>query len=231
MDFHTDAVGSVRMVTDANGQELERHDYAPFGEPVQVGTQTSRFAGSERDSESQLGYFGARHHGSLLGRFTAVDPVMSVDDALFDPQRWNRYVYVMSRPLALTDPDGRCPSCALLLQRYGPQAVQVASRYGAAVYNWATRFFNTPSGHETVQTVGELLTGAQSSTSLLPALTMTRRTAFLEAALAEGRGGTSSAGRALQSHAARVGSWLADLAPGGNAAANTAAARKALRDS
>jgi hypothetical protein len=54
------------------------------------------------------------------------------------------------------------------------------------------------------------------------------REALLEAAVAEGRGGISEAGRALQSHATRAGSWLKGLAEGGNASANTAAARRVL---
>ncbi|HEX2458637.1 MAG TPA: hypothetical protein VHJ58_00700, partial [Vicinamibacterales bacterium] len=31
--YHTDAIGSVRMITNANGQVISRHDYLPFGEP------------------------------------------------------------------------------------------------------------------------------------------------------------------------------------------------------
>jgi len=30
--YHTDAIGSVRMVTDATGAVVQRHDYLPFGE-------------------------------------------------------------------------------------------------------------------------------------------------------------------------------------------------------
>ncbi|MGC4081278.1 MAG: hypothetical protein QM736_03970 [Vicinamibacterales bacterium] len=29
--YDTDAIGSVRLVTDANGTVVERHDYLPFG--------------------------------------------------------------------------------------------------------------------------------------------------------------------------------------------------------
>jgi len=30
--YHADAVGSVRMITDANGQEVTRYDFWPFGQ-------------------------------------------------------------------------------------------------------------------------------------------------------------------------------------------------------
>ena len=31
--YHVDAIGSVRMITNANGQVLARYDFLPFGEP------------------------------------------------------------------------------------------------------------------------------------------------------------------------------------------------------
>ena len=121
----------------------------------------------------------------------------------------------------------------MLLQRTASSpAVQRASTWaqmqGVAAWNWATRVFNSPAGQEAVQTVAELATGAQAPSGLLPALSATSKAEFLEAAVAEGRGGVSAAGRALQSHAARAGSWLAGLAEAGDADANTAAARKEL---
>lgn len=53
---------------------------------------------------------------------------------------------------------------------------------------------------------------------------------LLSSATRAGKNGVSDAGRALQSHATREGGWLADRAVGGNAAANTAAARQALSE-
>jgi RHS repeat-associated protein len=108
--FHTDAAGSVRAVTDANGQEVERHDYLPFGEPYPADpepTERRLFAGKERDHETKFEYFGGRYYASSSGRFTTVDPVLDNTAALIDPQRWNRYTYVRNNPLRYTDPDGR----------------------------------------------------------------------------------------------------------------------------
>jgi hypothetical protein len=36
-----------------------------------------------------------------------VDPVLNIEAALTDPQRWNRYSYAVNRPLTMIDPDGR----------------------------------------------------------------------------------------------------------------------------
>jgi RHS repeat-associated protein len=114
--YHTDGIGNVRVVTDAAGAVIERHDYLPFGEEW-CGTavcganrtpgQPLRFTGKERDAETGLDYFGARYYRANAGRFTTVDPVMNVDAAIAVPQKWNRYAYALGNPLRYSDPDGR----------------------------------------------------------------------------------------------------------------------------
>ena len=106
--YDTDAIGSVRAVTDASGT-VSYYDFTPFGEPWSVPSApgTRQFAGKERDANSGLDYFGARYYASQTGRFTTVDPVLELDKALVDPQRWNRYTYVRNNPLRYVDPDGR----------------------------------------------------------------------------------------------------------------------------
>ena len=48
-----------------------------------------KFTGKERDSESGLDYFGARHYGSSLGRFMTPDPGQASGfDHMDDPQSW-----------------------------------------------------------------------------------------------------------------------------------------------
>ena len=107
--FHSDAIGSMRLVTDENGQVIESYDYLPFGEPYpsSTSTETRRFGGKERDSETGFDYFGARYYSSGNGRFTTVDPLLDVAGAIVNPQRWNRYAYVSNNPLRSVDPDGR----------------------------------------------------------------------------------------------------------------------------
>jgi RHS repeat-associated protein len=108
--YHLDAIGSVRMVTNAAGAVVKRNDYFAFGEDIAAMTgDPRRFTGKELDPETALHYFGARYYRNLWGRFTSVDPVMDVKEAIRDPERWNRYGYARNGPLRFTDPDGRNP--------------------------------------------------------------------------------------------------------------------------
>jgi RHS repeat-associated protein/uncharacterized repeat protein (TIGR02543 family) len=106
--YHLDVLGSVRMVTNAAGAVVKRHDYFAFGEDI-MGPEGDprRFTAKERDAETELHYFGARYYRSVWGRFTSVDPVIGIDESVVDPQRWNRYGYSLNNPLRYHDPDGR----------------------------------------------------------------------------------------------------------------------------
>jgi RHS repeat-associated protein len=108
--YHTDAIGSVRMITNASQQVVARYDYWPFGDealPADPVRDPRLFAGKERDTETEFDYFGGRYYTKGPGRFTTVDPALNIDAALTDPQRWNRYAYARNNPLVFTDPDGR----------------------------------------------------------------------------------------------------------------------------
>jgi RHS repeat-associated protein len=67
----------------------------------------SRDTGKERDSETNLDFFGARYFSGAQGRFTSVDPDQNLGLHLNDPQSWNGYAYAGNNPLLYTDPDGR----------------------------------------------------------------------------------------------------------------------------
>jgi RHS repeat-associated protein len=118
--YHSDGIGSVRMITGAAGLVLERHDYLPFGEELTATGDQAHigFGGKEKDQETGVGswaalnYFGARSLHAASGRFTSADPVFTIDDNLVDPQRWNRYSYARNGPLRYVDPDGRATTDA-----------------------------------------------------------------------------------------------------------------------
>jgi RHS repeat-associated protein len=138
--YHLDALGSVRAVTDATGGLIRTHDYRPFGEGENpaAGADAVRFTGKERDAETGLDYFGARYYASRSGRFTTVDPVMNVEAALVDPQRWNRYAYTRNNPLALVDPDGRDAITAMwrlmeVVRYNGPRLISVPTMIDATL--------------------------------------------------------------------------------------------------
>jgi hypothetical protein len=43
----------------------------------------------------------------ISGRFLSVDPVLETEKAIKEPQRWNRYAYVLNNPINHTDPTGK----------------------------------------------------------------------------------------------------------------------------
>jgi RHS repeat-associated protein len=116
-----DPLGSTRVVTDQNSTVVGRHDFLPFGEEIpktigprlQIGAYEGldavrhRFTGKERDFEAGRDYFGARYFSGPQGRFTSPDPAFNPPASIADPQRWNRYTYVMNNPLRYVDPDGK----------------------------------------------------------------------------------------------------------------------------
>jgi RHS repeat-associated protein len=109
--YHQDAVGSVRAVTNHAGQVVRTHDYFPFGDGPDpspaLGQDPRRFIGKERDRETGLDYFGARYYAQRSGRFRSVDPKLTLNAAVGDPQRFNRYAYALNNPITMIDPDGR----------------------------------------------------------------------------------------------------------------------------
>jgi RHS repeat-associated protein len=92
MYYHADATGSIRMITDANGQVVERHDYMPFGEewPASSSSERRLYVGKERDQETGFDYSGARFYAPAGGRFTSPDSITADALRIVSPQRWNR---------------------------------------------------------------------------------------------------------------------------------------------
>ena len=119
-----DQLGSTRLVSDYNAatgqpQAVGCHDYLPFGEEIPWGrsgascySQTAdtaiKFTGQERDAETGLDNFLARHMAGPQGRFLSPDPD-NAGAAESDPQSWNMYGYAFNNPLVYIDPDGTDP--------------------------------------------------------------------------------------------------------------------------
>lgn len=129
--YDTDAIGSVRMVTNAAGQVVERHDYLPFGQEWNgdSGATKRKFAGKEHDGETGFDYVGARYFASQTGRFTSVDPGHVGGDIL-NPQSWNGYAYALNNPLRFVDPVGTEP-CQITLR--GADAAAAGVKDGGTV--------------------------------------------------------------------------------------------------
>jgi RHS repeat-associated protein len=129
--FHTDHLGSVRMITDQSRKRIAVHDFSAFGvEQTDAAQEYNRYAGAggggdfraepmkftghERDqhgwlnvdNDDSLDYMHARYYDPNLGRFLSVDPTWASANVA-KPQTWNRYSYVLNDPANATDPDGR----------------------------------------------------------------------------------------------------------------------------
>ena len=221
-----DHLGSVRLVTDGNGNIISRHDFLPFGEEVPALASTGRigpgwgvaddvnqrFTGKERDIESGLDFFGARYYGSALGRFTSPDEVFA-DQHPADPQSWNLYGYVRNNPLKNVDPTGKGTFNAALLNN--PEVRKAVANLSAGVAAYAKQSLNENKQglnriSDLVKTVsgGRIDLGHVTITPLTPAeekaaptgaAVVGAVTAITGGVKGEGEGGTTSLFRAVGS--------------------------------
>jgi RHS repeat-associated protein len=104
---HSDALGSVRALTDEAGVAAEQRGYEAFGTMnAQSGTDPLpyRFAGESYDSTSKLAYHRARWMDSRVGRFQGMDPW---EGSIQSPTTLHRYFYGANNPVSVVDPTGR----------------------------------------------------------------------------------------------------------------------------
>lgn len=117
-----DWLGTRRLQTDAAGNPEKSCSGGSFGDDLDcislsdtaiedaTGPTETHFTGKEHDQETRLDYFGARYYASSMGRW--MSPDYSMNSVILElPQSWNKYSYVLNRPLYASDPDGRCPWC------------------------------------------------------------------------------------------------------------------------
>jgi RHS repeat-associated protein len=74
--YFSNHLGSATVITDEVGGSREESDYYPYGGEIVISnTDTNRykFTGKERDGETGLDYFGARHFGFAFARFAQAD--------------------------------------------------------------------------------------------------------------------------------------------------------------
>ena len=97
------------MVTNDHGTAVARHDYRPYGEPVDWtglnGAPELRngFNGQRYDDATNLYYFGARYYDPEIGRFLTADT--QVPDPM-NPKVLHRYAFAGDNPIRYVDPTG-----------------------------------------------------------------------------------------------------------------------------
>jgi RHS repeat-associated protein len=96
--YFSDHLKTASVITDSAGNIKSESDFYPWGGELQFLNNDSnhyKFTGKERDSETQLDYFGARHYSNGLGRWVSSDwsatpvPVPYADFG--NPQSLNLY--------------------------------------------------------------------------------------------------------------------------------------------
>ena len=110
--YTQDGLGSVRLLTSANGAILNRYDYPAFGETFAANTATSianRYTYTARE-QSPLAAHGApmyyrwRNYAPSAGRFMWRDPIGYEDNV-------DIYLYCDNRPVMQIDPMGQLSWC------------------------------------------------------------------------------------------------------------------------
>jgi RHS repeat-associated protein len=104
--YHTDGLGSTRVITDTVGLITDRYTYDAFGVLLNTtGTfgNSFQFAGERRDSSTGLDYLRARYYDPNLGRFISKDAYAGT---LNDPYSQHDYQYAHANPVRYTDPTG-----------------------------------------------------------------------------------------------------------------------------
>ena len=106
--LHADLAGSAALATDANGIQIWKETYRPYGDQLIDSTAAQNnnqwFAGKPFEDSTGLSYVGTRYYDPTLGRFMGIDP------ARFDLRNqhsFNRYAYAANNPYKYVDPDGR----------------------------------------------------------------------------------------------------------------------------
>ena len=102
--LHYDQVGSLRAVTDTDGNIVKEIIYDSYGNVLNDSAPSFKvpfgFAGGLYDPDTKLTHFGFREYDAFTGKWTAKDPL------LFGGGDSNLYGYVLGDPVNLVDPWG-----------------------------------------------------------------------------------------------------------------------------
>jgi RHS repeat-associated protein len=105
--YHSDGLGSITALTDAQGNLTDTYAYRPFGETDGHNgnsQQPYRFAGEHLDPEAAMQYHRARWYDPSTGRFTAMDPLSGKPSR---PATLHKYAYANNDPVNQIDPTGK----------------------------------------------------------------------------------------------------------------------------
>ena len=105
--YITDHLGSVRAITDSDGEVLDTFDYMPYGSEISSTSSTTtdyRFTGKERQSKVNNSIYDSfARFQNTYGRFMSIDPKAE------NFYHISPYTYCAGDPVNLVDPDGEKP--------------------------------------------------------------------------------------------------------------------------
>ena len=162
--YHSDHLGSTRLITDSWGQKLQDYDYAPFGLTARSSGSAVNgklFGGHEQDVDSGLVYMHARYYDASLGRFISPDSL--IPDPR-NPQAFNRYAFVYNNPISNADPTGHVPVVAAVLTcaSVGATVGVTSTAFAISVVGAATMTVGYIAKDPTLMSIGGVLLGAGS---------------------------------------------------------------------
>lgn len=116
---YSNQLGSVSAELDHQGEAISYEEFHPYGTSAcraidiagKAPAKRYRYVSMERDSESGLGYHGARHYFLALGSWCSCDPA-SVGGGT------NLYAYSFNSPIALEDSNGRFPTAGEIATKW-----------------------------------------------------------------------------------------------------------------
>jgi RHS repeat-associated protein len=124
--YHTDALGSIRALTDGSTTLIATYRTDVWGNPTATqgsSTQPFRFAGEQLDSDGFV-YLRARFYEPATGRFPQRDQLFG-DTRM--PVSLNRLQYALSGPVSRADPGGLSSSRVLSFgEAFGDVSAPVA---------------------------------------------------------------------------------------------------------
>lgn len=116
--YHGDHLGSTSYVSNILGETVQHVEYVAFGETFFEEHNSSNstpylYNAKERDTETELYYYGARYYNATTSLWLSVDPPIfgeylegKRNGGVFKPGNLEVYSYVYQRPTLLIDPDG-----------------------------------------------------------------------------------------------------------------------------
>ena len=130
--LHYDQVGSLRAVTDTNGNLIKEITYDSYGNILNDTNPDFKvpfgFAGWLYDEDTKLVHFGYREYDPVSGRWLSKDPL------LFGGGDTNLYGYVLNDPVNLVDPEGLLPEWYKQMQNVYNDPHNVRNRASSQQY-------------------------------------------------------------------------------------------------